>query len=87
MLVGAGVCCVIVEYIVEWGQSRGDWYGTAGALEYFQSSVLGGIGLSMPLMMSSERDLLTALSVSPSLDLFRLNNCSKRHSFPLLLFS
>jgi hypothetical protein len=23
MLVGAGVCCVIVVYIVEWGQSGG----------------------------------------------------------------
>ncbi len=29
MLVGAGVCCVIVVYIVEWGQSRGVlvWHG------------------------------------------------------------
>ncbi len=39
-------------------------------LEYFQSSVLSGIGLSVPLMMSSERDLLTTPSVSQSLGEF-----------------
>jgi hypothetical protein len=29
VLVGAGICCVIVEYVVEWGQSRGAlvWHG------------------------------------------------------------
>ncbi len=46
--------------------------------------MLGGIGLSMPLMMS-ERDILTTPSVSQSLEQVLVDNCSKRHSFPLTL--
>ncbi len=46
-----------------------------GGLEYFQSLVLGGIGLSVPLMMS-ERDLLTTPSVSQSSEKVLVDNCN-----------
>jgi hypothetical protein len=49
-----------------------------------QSSVLGGIGLSVPLMMS-ERDLLTRTFCLSELGESFVDNCSKRHSFRFAL--
>jgi hypothetical protein len=60
--------------------TRGPITYPTGFLEYFQSSVLGGISLSVPLM-KSERDFLTTSSVPQSSEKFLIDNPSKRHSF------
>jgi hypothetical protein len=57
--------------------------GWQWCLEDFQSSVPGGIGLSVPLMMSQKQIFWHTPSVSQSLEKASVDNCSKRQSFCL----